>query len=501
MDILLLLNHNSLLLNLHLYSTLMEKKPLPLHWKIIIGLILGIIWAIIASFAGLADFNIKWLDPFGVIFINLLKLIAVPLVLFSIISGVVSMGDATALGKIGLKTLAWYLCSIVFAITIGLVIVNLVGPGKTLDQETRLDNRIKYELWAQENNVKVKDGKCFSCLPENQERVKEITGFMQTELTEANISKSISSAQQVKEEGPLQPLVDMFPENVFFSLSNNSLMLQVIIFAIFFGICIILLPEENMAPLKSVILSANDVFLKMVDIIMKGAPFFVFALLAGTISKIAGNDPHKVVEIFKGLGWYSLCVVAGLAVMLFLVYPVVVKLWTKKISYMDFMKGMSAAQTLAFSTSSSAATLPVTFECVEKNLKVDHKISSFVLPIGATVNMDGTSLYQAVATVFLAQFHLIDLDLSQQLIIVLTATLASIGTAAVPSAGLVMLIIVLESVGLNPAWIAIIFPVDRILDMCRTIINVTGDAAVSVIIADSENMLYFDKDNPSPEAI
>lgn len=476
----------------------MKKKGIALHWKIIIGLILGIIWAVISSFLGWADFNIKWIDPFGTIFINLLKLIAVPLVLFSIISGITSMGDASTLGKIGLKTLAWYLCSIVFAIAIGLGIVNFFEPGKTLDENTRLDNRIKYELWAQENNIKVKDARCVSCLPENKERTRQIADLLHTEITDAAVSQNLTSAKKVKEEGPLQALIDMFPENVFFSLSNNSLMLQVIVFAIFFGICIISLPADTMAPVKSLISGTNDIFLKMVDIIMKGAPYFVFALLAGTISKIAGNDPGKVVEIFKGLGWYSLCVVLGLSIMLFLVYPVVVSLWTKKIKYMDFLRGMSAAQTLAFSTSSSAATLPVTFECVENNLKVDHKISSFVLPIGATVNMDGTSMYQAIATVFLAQFHMIDLDLSQQLIIVLTATLASIGTAAVPSAGLVMLIIVLQSVGLNPAWIAIIFPIDRILDMCRTIVNITGDAAVATIIAHSEKMLYFgEKDKPA----
>ena len=239
---------------------------------------------------------------------------------------------------------------------------------------------------------------------------------------------------------------------------------------------------------------------------MRGQDFKPFVVSDGQL--ITGQNPkssllaaEKVVEIFKGLGWYSLCVLFGLAFLLFGVYPVIVALVTRKMSYTDFLKGISPAQALAFSTSSSAATLPVTFECVEENLKVDHKVSSFVLPIGATVNMDGTSLYQAVAVVFLAQFHLINLDLSQQLIIVATATLASIGTAAVPSAGLVMLIIVLESVGLNPAWIAIIFPVDRILDMCRTVINITGDAAVSTIIAGSEKMLYFDKNKNDVEKI
>lgn len=473
----------------------MQKKTLALHWKIIIGLVLGIIWAVVASYTGLSEFTLKWIDPFGVIFINLLKLIAVPLVLFSIISGIAGMGDASTLGKIGAKTLAWYLSTTVLAVSLGLVIVNVIGPGKSINQETRLDNRIKYELWAAQNNIKIKDTKCFSCLPENKARTEQLAKSSPV-VSEVSVVEKIGEAQNVKNEGPLQPLIDMVPENIFLSMSNNGLMLQVIIFAIFFGISMLLLPQDVTAPVKALVTSVNEIFLKMVDLIMKAAPYFVFALLAGTISKIAGNDPGKVVEIFKGLGWYSLCVLVGLAILLFGFYPVITSLWTRKMPYKDFLRGMSAAQTLAFSTSSSAATLPVTFECVERNLKVDPKISSFVLPIGATVNMDGTSLYQAVAVVFLAQFHLINLDLSQQLIIVLTATLASIGTAAVPSAGLVMLIIVLESVGLNPAWIAIIFPVDRILDMCRTVINVTGDAAVSVIVANSEKMLYFDKSKP-----
>lgn len=469
----------------------MKKRKMALHWKIIIGLVLGIIWAVVASFTGLSDFTLKWIDPFGTIFINLLKLIAVPLVLFSIISGIASMGDASSLGKIGLKTLGWYLLTTVCAVSIGLVIVNVVSPGKSMDMETRMDNRIKYELWAKQAGLKVKDGKCYSCLPENKERLERMSKMLQSETADAGIAEKIGNAEKVKEAGPLQILVDMVPSNIFNALGDNGRMLQVILFALLFGICLLLLPQTETQPIRMLVASINGVFLKMVDVIMKAAPFFVFALLAGTISRIAGDQPQKVVEIFKGLGWYSLCVVAGLAVLLFAVYPVLVQLITKKLKYKDFMKGLTPAHTLAFSTSSSAATLPVTFECVEDNLKVDHKISSFVLPIGATVNMDGTSLYQAVAVVFLAQFHFVNLDLTQQLIIVGTATLASIGTAAVPSAGLVMLIIVLESVGLNPAWIAIIFPIDRILDMCRTVINVTGDAAASVIIAKSEKMLYF----------
>jgi len=230
----------------------------------------------------------------------------------------------------------------------------------------------------------------------------------------------------------------------------------------------------------------------MVDVIMQVAPFFVFALLAGKISDMAGDDPDAVIEIFKGLGYYSVTVVLGLAIMVFLIYPLIVVLVTRKISYRDFFKSIGPAQMLAFSTSSSAATLPVTLDCVRENLKVSEDVANFVLPIGATVNMDGTSMYQAVAVIFLAQFHMVDLGFAQQLTVILTATLASIGSAAVPSAGLVMLILVLESVGLPGAWIAIIFPVDRILDMCRTVVNVTGDATVSTVIAHSEGELYFE---------
>ena len=227
----------------------------------------------------------------------------------------------------------------------------------------------------------------------------------------------------------------------------------------------------------------------MVDLVMKGAPLFVFALMAGKMAEIAGDDPAALSEVIQALGWYALTVIIGLALMVFLVYPSVVRLMFPKLSYKKFFQAISPAQFLAFSTSSSAATLPVTMEVVNDNLKIPKRISSFVLPIGATVNMDGTSLYQAVAVVFLAQFHLLDLSFAQQATIVLTATLASIGSAAVPSAGLIMLIIVLESVGLNPAWIALIFPVDRILDMCRTVVNVTGDIAVTTAIAASEKAL------------
>ncbi|GFZ84795.1 glutamate:proton symporter [Aquaticitalea lipolytica] len=473
-------------------------KNLALHWKILIGMVLGIIWALLSSSMGWSSFTINWIDPFGTIFINLLKLIAVPLVLFSIIGGVANIGDPKSLGRMGGKTLLIYLTTTVFAISLGLILVNTVKPGKLIDEQSRIDNRINYEIWAASQGHTIKDGINYLHDPAFFKRAQEITELTKSDLKEVSVADKLEKAEKQKNTSPLQPLIDIVPDNFFYSLSNNGLMLQIIFFAIFFGVCVLFIPEEQSKPVLNLVNGVNEVFLKMVDLVMQAAPFFVFALLAGVVSKMAGDDIGKVVEIFKGLSWYSLTVLVGLLLMIFVVYPLIMKTFVKKIPYTGFFKAMSPAQTLAFSTSSSAATLPVTMECVEENLGVNKKVSSFVLPIGATVNMDGTSLYQAVAVIFLAQMHMIDLTIGQQLTVVLTTTLASIGSAAVPSAGLVMLIIVLNSVGLNPAWIAIIFPVDRILDMFRTVVNVTGDATVCTIIADGENMLdYHDTKNPT----
>lgn len=476
-------------------------KKLALHWKIIIGLVLGIIWALLSSTMGWSAFTLDWIAPFGTIFINLLKLIAVPLVLVSIISGVANIGDPASLGRMGGKTLLIFLFTTIMSATIGLSLVNIINPGKLIDEQTRIDNRIGYEIWAASENLEIKDGVNYLQDPAFFERAQKISELSRSELVQASENDKIQAAKAVTEtttQSPLQPLVDIVPENFFFSLSNNALMLQIIFFGIFFGVCLLLIPKEKSKPVMDFMDGAMEVFLKMVDLVMQAAPFFVFALLAGVVGTMAGDDVSKVYEIFKGLSWYSLTVFLGLMLMIFVVYPTMLKLFVRVIPYKGFFKAIAPAQTLAFSTSSSAATLPVTMECVEENLGVDKKVTSFVLPIGATVNMDGTCLYQAIAVVFLAQIHMIDLTLGQQLTIVLTATLASIGSAAVPSAGLVMLIIVLESVGLNPAWIAIIFPVDRILDMFRTIVNVTSDITVSTIIAKGEGMLkYNPKTDPS----
>ena len=465
------------------------KKRLPLHIKIIIGLVLGIVWAFLSSALGWNRFTINWIDPFGIIFIRLLKFIAVPLVLFSIISGISGLSDISKLGKIGAKTIGLYVLSTVMAVVIGLFVVNLLKPGTHLDENQRIKNRIAYELWVEETTgVKAKDNRDFLSDPQYVDVVAEVSGDPNREGPGQRVERTIEHAQETRESSPLLFLVEMVPDNIFGALSDNTMMLQVIFFTIFFGIMLALLPNEKVGPVIDLINGLNEVFLKMVEKVMAVAPYFVFALLAGVIAKMA-NTPAEVFEIFKGLGSYSLAVVLGLGFMIFVFYPLMASVFIRKINYRNFFRNFSPAQFLAFSTSSSAATLPVTMECVEENMGVPKNISSFVLPIGATINMDGTSLYMAIAVVFMAQLHMIDLTMGQQLTIVLTASLASIGTAAVPSAGLVMMIIVLQSVGLNPAWIAIIFPVDRILDMCRTVVNVTGDATVATLIASSEGEL------------
>jgi Na+/H+-dicarboxylate symporter len=266
-------------------------------------------------------------------------------------------------------------------------------------------------------------------------------------------------------------------------------MLQVIFFALMFGIALIIAPDQTrVEPIKKFFDGANEVILKMVDIIMYFAPIGVFALLGNIMVELAGDDPAAAMEILKGLGVYSLTVVISLAIMVFVMYPLILK-FLAGYSYKRFFQGIAPAQLLAFSTSSSAATLPLTMERCEEKLGVSNKVASFVLPLGATINMDGTSCYQAVAAVFIAQVYGMDLGLSEQLTIVLTATLASIGSAAVPGAGIIMLAIVLGAVGIPLEGISLIFAVDRILDMCRTVVNVTGDATVATIVAKTENEL------------
>ncbi|MFM1931508.1 MAG: hypothetical protein RL226_811 [Bacteroidota bacterium] len=467
-------------------------KKLALHWKIIIALLLGVVWAIASTQLGINQFTKDFIQPWGTIFINLLKLIAIPLVLFSVIKGMMDLKDIGKLGRMGIKTLGAYLVTTVFAVSLGLLVVNLFQPGTTLSEDARVTNRLSYEMWLENNGAQPHDGKHFLTDPTYASKIEKAGEQLQNLQGSDLVAKNINSVETVKKSGPLQFIVDMVPSNIFLAL-NDTLMLQVIFFALFLGITLVLIPAEKAAPVQGVIDGFNEVFLKMVDIVMQAAPVFVFCLMSGTMVNMAGDSLSNMFELFQGLLWYIIVTVFGLALMLFVVYPLLFWLLAARkqglslsSAFLHFFRSMGPAQLLAFSTSSSAATLPVTMDCVHDRLKVDKDVSSFVLPIGATVNMDGTSLYQAVAVVFLAQMHFVDLNFTQQLTIVLTATLASIGSAAVPSAGLIMMMLVLESVGLPAGWIAIVYPVDRILDMCRTVINVSSDATVCAVIAQSE---------------
>ncbi len=464
-------------------------KKLALHWQVIIALILGLIYSYIAVVTNTEQFPINhftknYISPFGEIFINLLKMIAVPLVLFSIISGIVNLKDVKKLGRIGTKTLLIYLGTTMFAVTVGLLVVNLWKPGTKVAEDLRIEKRIEYEIWREATpDVPVLDSICASC--DYPEKAMEIAADSSRFEIDSDVKEKMQNAAESKDKGPLYPIVDAVPNNIFDAMAKNK-MLQIIFFAIFFGVVLIQLPEDKSAVMIGLVESANLIFVRMVEIVMVAMPIFVFALMAGTLVDLAGNDVNKLLDLLQFLLHYSGAVIVGLTLLAAFFYPTLAKL-IGKLSFKKFIQGISKAQLTAFSTSSSVATLPVTMDCVHDNLNVPKSTTSFVLPIGATVNMDGTSLYQAVAVVSMAQLHFIDLTIAQQVIIVVTATLASIGAAAVPSAGLVLMILVLESVGLNPAWIALILPVDRILDMCRTVVNVTGDATVSVIVSqDSE---------------
>lgn len=460
-------------------------KNIKFHWQILIALLLGLVYASIAVYANWQEFTANFIAPFGEIFIRLLKLIAVPLVLFSIIDGVISLKDIKALGSLGLKSLSLFIFTTLCSVSIGLLLVNSIKPGEKASDEIRLENRINYELWLKANpQVITLDNKCESCKIENQKLVAAKTNATNSSIENKAISEKIAKAKLNKDAPFLQPLVDIFPSNIFQSLQAMD-MLPIIFFALFFGYAFLHLPHIQKEFVANFIISFNAVFHKMIAVVVQWMPFFVFALVAGTLVKTAGNDFLKLKEQLFFLLYYGAVVIGGLTLSTFVLYPLLILSITRKNKILPFYKGIADAQITAFSTSSSAATLPITLECVNQKLAVPKSISSFVLPIGATVNMDGTSLYQAVAVVALAQFHMIDLAISQQLTILFMATLASIGAAAVPSAGLVLLIVVLESVGLNPAWIAIILPIDRILDMFRTVTNVTGDCAIAYSLANS----------------
>ncbi|WP_282161602.1 dicarboxylate/amino acid:cation symporter [Ulvibacterium marinum] len=425
-------------------------RKMELHWKILIGMVLGLVFGFVMTYPDWGrEFVSDWIKPWGTIFVKLLKLIAIPLILASLIKGISDLKDISKFKRIGLRTIGIYVFTTVIAITIGLLLVNLLQPGNGISEDT-------------------------------------VAKLSETYASDSGVTSKLDEALKQKESGPLQFLEDMVPDNAVKAMSENALMLQVIFFTIFMGISMLLIGEERARPLKQLFDALNEVVLKMVDLIMLTAPYAVFALLANVVA--SSGDSDLLVALLK----YAGVVVLGLFLMI-VFYAILVSTYTQKNPFW-FLKEISPAQLLAFSTSSSAATLPVTMERVEEHIGVDKEVSSFVLPVGATINMDGTSLYQGVAAVFAMQVLWPEgLVFSNQIIIVLTALLASIGSAAVPGAGMVMLVIVLESIGfppnLYPIALALIFAVDRPLDMCRTIVNVTGDATVSMVVAKSVGKL------------
>jgi proton glutamate symport protein len=415
-----------------------------LHWQIIFGLGLGVIFGLLASSLGWGGFVTSWIKPWGTIFINLLKLVAVPLVLASLISGVASLSDLSKLSRIGGKTIIIYVSTTALAVVIGLVCVGLVQPGTAVSRETSQELQKQYEEEAKE-----------------KEKVAEKT-----------------SKERASWDKPLQALVDVVPKNVVFSASENANLLQVVFVALLVGVALILVDPAKGAPVRLFFEGLTEVIIQIVNIIMLLAPFGVFALITAVITKVAGDDPGKALDLLKALAWYGGVVIVGLLFHIFGVYMTLLRLFTK-VGVLKFFKAIRPAQLLAFSTSSSAATLPVTMECCEHGLGISKEITSFTLPLGATINMDGTALYQAVAAVFIAQVNGLDLSIAQQLTIILTATLASIGSAAVPGAGIIMLVIILQAIDVPVGGIGLILGVDRILDMCRTVTNITGDAVVT----------------------
>lgn len=419
-------------------------KKIALHWKILIGMIIGLFFGLLMKDLEQKGIVVDWIKPFGTLFINLLKMIAVPLILVSLIVGLSDLKDISKLSKLGGRTVILYLFTTVTAVSMGLILANIIKPGNYINEASR------------------------SSLLEN---------------FAGDASQKIQLAEKAKSDGPLQPLVDIVPENIFKALGDNSSMLQVILFAILVGIGLILIDQEKAKPVVDFFKGMNEVILKIIDIIMLCSPYGVFALMAALMVEIPDFST------LGALGIYGLTVLLGLLFMIIVMYPVLLMVFAK-FNPIQFYKAIAPAQLLAFSTSSSAATLPVTMECVIEKLGVDEEVSSFVLPLGATVNMDGTSLYQAVAAIFIAQAMLPEpLDFATQLMIIVTATLASIGSAAVPSAGMVMLVIVLGQAGIPEAGLALIFAIDRPLDMCRTVVNVTSDAAVATIVAKSVGKL------------
>jgi len=417
----------------------MKLSRLQLHTKILIGMLSGVIFGVIANQWGFSDFVFSYIKPIGSAFIKLISMVVVPLVFASLLVGTASLNDIRKLGRIGAKTVAYYLCTTIIAISIGLLLANTFRPGVGLSEEAR-------------TNLIQSGG-------------EEAGEQIETTLKKPTITDI---------------LLNIIPTNPVKSFAEGK-MLQIIFLALTTGICLSLIPTKRSQPVINFFEGVNEVVIKMVHIIMKLAPYGVFALISAVVADFG-------LGILFILLKYSLVVVVGLILHVTIVYSSAIKLFSKQ-RIGTFFRGIRPAQLIAFSSASSSATLPVTMECTEKNLGVPVQVASFALPLGATINMDGTALYQGVSAVFIAQVYGMGLTVPQQLTIVLTAVLASIGTAGTPMAGVITLAIVLKSIGVPLEGIALIMGVERILDMCRSVVNVTGDASCAVVVASSEGEL------------
>jgi len=415
----------------------MKLLKLQLYTKVLIGLAAGVLFGMLAGQLGFSDFVFSYIKPIGVAFIKLISMVVIPLVFASLLVGTSSLTDIRKLGRIGAKTVAYYLCTTVIAICIGLLLANTLRPGAGLSEQTR------------------------------------------TKLIQSSPEESVTPVDTALKKPTITDiLLNIIPTNPIRAFVEGK-MLQIIFFALMTGICLGLIPSERSRPVIDFFEGVNDVIIKMVHIIMKLAPYGVFALISAVVADFG-------MDVLLVLIKYSLVVVVGLILHVVIVYSLAIRIFSKQ-KVRTFFRGIRPAQLIAFSSASSSATLPVTMECTEKKLGVPGQIASFALPLGATINMDGTALYQGVSTVFIAQVYGMNLTGMEQLTVVLTAVLASIGTAGTPAAGVITLAIVLKSIGVPLEGIALIMGVERILDMCRSVVNVTGDASCAVVVASSES--------------
>lgn len=531
--------------------------------RILLAMLFGVLYAILAIHYGWIQFTNDWIAPLGTAFLNILKLLAVPLVLVSIITGIATLPNPRHLGRLGGKTLAAYLFTTLMAIGLGCSLTLWVKPARTLGETQITENRLRYERWAESQDLPTIDGQYWSQRPENAALLAKVeanslqthtvtnvqqkdsigfregeagqlkTGFLLQEGVYAliyngqiapekgsyqsgdeftvaqdavfikwmrngelirreeiakGLAETLEKKSNQKEKTGLGYLVDILvPDNIFVALGDIKSLLKVIFFGMLLGMALLFIPAEQAQPLLKLCDSLNAALLLLIEWVMRLAPLFVFALMAGTIVSVAGSL-KELVGILLSLLAFSSTALVGLLLLTYVIYPAILSAITRRWQFRDFFQKMLPAQSMAFSTSSSAGTLPVTLRCVTENLKVPPAIANFVLPIGSTVNMDGTSLYQSVCIIFLAHWHGISLDISDLVLMGALITLSSIGSAAVPSGGLVLMMVVMESLGMDAAWVGIILPMDRLLDMFRTVTNVTGDALVAKAIAHTEEV-------------